>query len=92
MWEVENSTIPVDPKERSEGWMLLLNAIKQDMQRGVAQDWGGFVGTVSGFTLVEGSELDIHTMMQQYVPFCTFKLYPLIGHDEVVEMVKSLAR
>jgi len=92
MWEVDPTRIPVNMAERSEGWTALLNMVEQDMKKGLIKDWGGFVGTVDGYCVFEGDDSQIHAAVNQWVPFVSFKLYPLIAHDKVVNVVKSLGK
>jgi len=92
MWEVDTTRVPVNPKERSEGWSLLLNMVKQDMTKGPTKDWGAFVGTINGYCIFDGDDSQIHAAVQQYVPFASFKLYPIIAYEKVVEVVRSLGK
>ena len=34
LWEVDQAGIPIDPKERGEGWGLLMAMIRQDFEKG----------------------------------------------------------
>jgi len=91
LWEVVQSTIPVDPKERGAGWGLLMALIRQDIAKGLTKDWGAFVGESSGYAINEGTELEVMNGLQQYVPFCKFKVYPVATPDQVDEMLKALS-
>ncbi len=89
-WEVDNSRIPIDPKERGAMWGAMQDMIRQDMEKGLMKDWGIFVGELSGYGVVEGTELEVATMTQQYVPFVTFKTYQISSLDLAAEIVKAL--
>ena len=90
LWEVVQSTIPIDPKERGEGWGMLMAMVRQDLEKGIVKDWGAFLAESNGYAVYEGSEIDVMKTIQQYVPFCTFKVYPIATEDRVNEMLYSM--
>jgi hypothetical protein len=91
LWEVDHTKIPVDPKERGEGWKLLMAMVGQDMEKGITKDWGSFVGEASGYAVNEGTELELMTTLQQYVPYCKFKVHPIASAMQVNEMIRALS-
>ena len=90
LWEVDHSTIPVDPKERGEGWSMLMAMVQQDFEKGVLKSWGAFLAESNGYAVYEGSELEVMKAIQQYVPFCIFKVHPIATADRVNEMLSSM--
>ena len=90
LWEVEKAHMPADPKERGEGWALLMAMTKQDMEKGVIKEWGAIVGENRGFNLVEGSEVEIANMVQQYVPYINVEVLPIATFSQIEEVVKAL--
>jgi len=90
LWEVVQTHIPIDPKERGEGWGMLMAMVRQDIEKGIIKNWGSFVGEANGYYVAEGTELDVMKMNQQYVPFCTFKVYPAASESQVNDMIKAL--
>jgi hypothetical protein len=90
LWEVEKAHIPVDPKERGEGWGMLMAMVRQDIEKGLTKDWGAVVGETNGYSINEGTELEVMTSLQQYVPFCTFKVIPIASERQVNDMIKAL--
>jgi len=90
LWEVVQSQIPVDPKERGEGWGMLMAMVRQDIEKGLTKDWGAIVGETNGYFVAEGAELEVMNSIQQYVPFCTFKVYPIATESQVNDMIKAL--
>ena len=90
LWEVVQTQIPMDPKERGEGWGMLMAMVRQDFEKGLVKDWGAYVGESNGYHIAEGTELEVMTALQQYVPFCTFKVYPIATESQVNEMIKGL--
>ena len=89
-WELSKSRIPVDPKERGGGWQLLMATVKQDMEKGVLKDWGAFTSEGRGYCIVEGSNLEVMQMTEQYVPFVTFKTHPVSSALEVDQLIEHL--
>ena len=89
-WEVDQSKIPIDPKERGEGWSMLMAMVRQDFETGILKDWGAFLGESSGYCVWEGSEIDVMKMIQQYVPFCIFDIHAIATEDRVNEMLTSM--
>jgi len=90
LWEVDQTKIPVDPKQRGQGWSLLMGMIRQDIEKGLTKDWGAFVGENKGYAVDEGSELEVMKALAQYVPFCTFEVHPISTESQVNEMIKAL--
>jgi len=90
IWELNLEHTPIDPKERGEGYEMLLAMVKQDIQSGLTKDWGNFVGEGSGYAIAEGSEVDVNKMVQQYTPFVRFKTHPIISLEEAAHVIKSM--
>ena len=90
-WKLNTANIPTDPKKRGGGWGLLMAMIKQDMQKGVVKDWGAFTSEGQGYCIVEGSNLEIMRMTEQYVPYVFFEIKPVSSPEEVNELIKHLS-
>ncbi len=88
---MDNTRAPVDPKERGGAYQLLIAMVKQDMQKGIMKDWGSFVGELNGYGVAEGTEVEIGNMMQQYIPFVTFKTRAVASLSQVDEISKALS-
>jgi hypothetical protein len=90
LWEVEQSKIPIDPKQKGAAWGMLMAVVRQDLAKGVMTNWGMFVGETNGFCLMEGTELEVMNSLTQYVPFVIFQLHPVATESQVNEMIKVL--
>ena len=77
LWEIDTTKIPVSPKERGGGWNLLMGMVKQDIKKGLNKDWGAFVGEINGYAVLEGTEVEIMSQVQQYAPFVRFEIHPI---------------
>ena len=91
LWEGDESKIPVDPKERRDGWLLALEAVKQDIKDGLIKDWGCFAGQPNGFFIAEGTEEEILKITIKFMPFFRFKATLLASIDQVEASVKTIA-
>ena len=91
LWELDHTKIPISPQERGTGWSPMLDMVKEDLEKGVLKDWGAFVGQNGGYTVAEGTELEIHTLVQKWVPFVLFKVHPIASLSQVGEMIKGLS-
>ncbi len=92
LWEIDVTKIPIDPKERGNTWGLLLDVVRQDMEKGIAKDWGAFVGETNGYFVLEGDEVEVGLTTQQYVPYVSFKGFPIASIGDVNEVVSALSK
>jgi len=90
LWEADPSKLPIDPKERGAALSALLDMVKQGIKEGTTIDWGSFLGEGRGYSIHEGSEMELEKKLQRYVPFVTFKVYRVMSVEQVAEMAKSL--
>jgi len=92
LWEIDTMKIPVSPKERGTGWKMLMEMVKEDIKKGMSKDWGAFVGEINGYSVAEGTEVEIGNMLQQYAPFVHFKVHPIASVSQVEEMIRTLIK
>ena len=91
-WELDKSKVPVDPKERAKAWSAMLDMVDNDMKRGGLKDWAAYAGQLKGYSVAEGSEMDVAMMCQQYVPFVEFKIYPLTSVAQMRQMLQAATK
>jgi hypothetical protein len=89
-WEVDQTKIPIDPKEKGAGWGMLMAMVRKDLGKGVMTSWGAFVGETNGYCLFEGTELEVINATTQYVPFVIFKLHAIATEEQTNAMIKGL--
>lgn len=92
LWSLDKALIPADPKERSGGWGLLMEMIKQDMAKGLITDWGVFPSEGAGYCIMEGSNVDVMTTTEQYVPYVDFEARPIASFEETLELIKNMSQ
>jgi len=92
LWKFDRTKIPVDAKERGVEFDMLMKVIKQDMKKGILKDWGLFVGENNGYSVVQGTEIEVIKAIQRYTPFVYFASHPIASVTQASEMIKFLAK
>ena len=92
IWELDSSKIPVGREDRAMAWEPMVGMVRQGIADGHIKDWGTFVGEAKGYSIAEGTEAEIMSFNQQWVPFVDFKVYPIGTIDDVETMIKELAQ
>ena len=63
---------------------------KGNLAEAIQKDFGSFVGENCGYAVYEGTEVEVANTMQQYVPYCIFKMHPVAYESQVNEIIKGL--
>ena len=92
LWEIDPTKKPVDLKERGGEFGALMKIIKQDTKKGILKDWGLFVGESHGYSVVQGTEVEVIKAIQQYTPFVYFASHPLASINQAREMIKAVTK
>ena len=92
LWEIDVTKIPIGRKDRGMGWVGLLNMVKEEMKQGITKEWGTFVGETNGFSIMEGTEVEISNTLQNYVPFGIFKVKQILSVEQTEEVIKALIK
>ena len=92
LWDFDRSRIPVDIKERGIGLNMLLEMVMKDMSKGPLKDWGVFPGEFAGYSVVEGTEVDLMNLIQQYAPYVYFEVHPTASVAQVEVMIKAMTK
>ena len=92
LWQLDPAGIPTDPKERAKAWEPFAQAIKGDMEKGITKDWGSFLGELNGYAVVEGTEMEIDQMTEQYTPFVTFKTHAVLSLEQNAKLIKAMSK
>ena len=90
LWEIDQTKVPISPQERGTGWAALLDMVKEDMKKGITKDWGAFVGEIRGYSILEGTEVEVGNALQQYVPFAIFNVHAIASLKQTDEVIKAL--
>ena len=92
LWEIDAARLPVSRKERAAGWKALVNFVKEDIKAGKLLNWGGFVGELKGFGIMEGDEVEINVLLQRYSPFVHFKLRAITSVEQAEQLIEEMAK
>jgi Domain of unknown function (DUF3303) len=90
-WRLDEARVPVDANERGGAWGLMMALMKQDKENGVVKDWGAFTSEGQGYCIVEGTNVEIMKMTEQYVPYILFEVKPVSTTEEVNELIQHLS-
>ena len=90
-WSLDSNRVPVDAKERGDAWGLMMALVKKDMESGLVKDWGAFTSEGQGYCIVDGTNVEIMKMTEQYVPYINFEIKPASTVEEVDELLKHLS-
>ena len=89
-WEVDASKTPEDPKERQQQWLAFDELVVQDIKTGKVKDWGIYAGEINGYTIFEGTEIEVQTFMSRWVPFVKFSVKSVLTIEQTIEAVKAM--
>ena len=92
LWEMDQDKVPISPQDRGTGWATLTEMISEAMKKGITKDFGAFVGELRGYSILEGTEVEVSNELQQYVPFAIFKVHAIMSLKQTNEMIKALSK
>ena len=91
LWKIDTTRIPNNPEERIKIDTIILDMVKEDLKHGLALEWGMFAGgTLAGYAICEGTEVEVTKMNLKYVPYIKMETYPIVTISQVEKMIKSL--
>jgi hypothetical protein len=91
LWQIDTARVPVSAQERAAMWEPFVSMVEQDQAKGTSKDWGSFVGEMRGFSIAEGTEVEIGNLIQQYVPYVHFEVHPVVSTAQVREVIKAMS-
>jgi len=91
LWELNRDKMPDDAETRGEGWAMMLEMVKQDLEAGLNTDWGCFVGETKGYTVSENDPVELMKLLQRFAPYVVFEVRQVMSVDDVIEVAKSLS-
>jgi hypothetical protein len=86
---MDPARVPVNPKERASRQSGLMAMVRKDLEKGVSNDWGAFVGEERGYVIVEGGETEVSLVTQQYTPYAQFEAHAIMSAKQIEDMVKK---
>ena len=90
LWEMDTSRTPEDPKAKKAQHLSFLEIVATQIKDGIIKDWGVFAGEGSGFVVVEGNAVKLHTLLAMWSPFVRFKTRESLTVSEAIKANKAL--
>lgn len=90
LWEVDTNRTPEDPKAKKAQFLGFGEIVKKQLKEGGVKEWGLFAGEMSGYTIFEGSAVDLHTFTTIWTPVVKFTTRQVMTVDEVNKATKAL--
>ena len=90
-WEVVRERMAEDPQAIAASWKMLVAMVKANLESGTTKAWGAFPGTLSGYSIIEGTEMDVMRYTMQYAPHIAFDVRPLVEVSEVEAFLNAAA-
>ena len=92
LWEMDPTKVPADRKERAALLGPMVQMVKQQMKAGRTKDWGVFAGGMRGFSIHEGDEMTVSNTAQNYLPYVTFDVHPIISIEQMEGVIENLKK
>jgi hypothetical protein len=90
LWEIETSHTPEDSTERKAQYKTLQGPTKQLIDDGIVKEWGVFLGQPRGYCLVEGDDVVLQTIANNFGPYVTFELIPIVSFENAVAATEAM--
>ena len=92
LWQIDTTKTPVTPQEQRAMYEGSLAMVEQDGKSGISKDWGQFIGENRGYGIAEGTEVEIASMLQKYVPYIQFELHPVMTTRMIRQVIKTMPK
>ncbi len=89
LWEVVPGSMPANAKEARTAMLAMADMVKADMKKGSCKDWGSFLGEAKGYSIDEGTEVEVMNGMLQYAPYIRFQVHPVATLAQVQQAIKA---
>jgi hypothetical protein len=90
LWELDESKIPDDPKEKKAMWVAAMDEIRKTLKNGINKDWGVFLDVSRGFNIVEGEPEEVYALEAAFVPLARMEIHPFISLDQAQKAIKKM--
>jgi hypothetical protein len=90
LWEMDTSRTPEDPKAKKAQFRGFGETVVKQLKEGAVKEWGLFAGEMCGYTIFEGSTVDLQIFNAMWVPFVKFKAREVMRIDEVNKATEAL--
>jgi hypothetical protein len=84
--------MPDGPLKSADFEKLIQEVDPYIKEKGILKDWGLFVGESHGYSVVQGTEVEVIKAIQRYTPFIYFASHPIATVNQAGEMIKALTK
>ena len=91
-WHIVEALMPGSPKEIAISWKKLATLVNEDLRKGNLKDWGAYPGERRGYSIFEGTDLELMKMTTQYAPHVSFTVHQVSGLETVVSFLDAVSR
>jgi hypothetical protein len=91
-WEIDRARMADDPKAIAASWKMLAAQVRANLESGKTTAWGSFPGSLSGYSVIEGTETDLMAFTMQFAPYVSFDVCPVVGIGEVEEFLAAVTK
>jgi hypothetical protein len=92
LWKVDLNKMPISREERAAALGPMVDLVEQGMKENRIKDWGAFVGEMSGYSIAEGTEIEVAISNQQWIPFLEFEVHPIISLSDTKKLISELGK
>jgi hypothetical protein len=92
LWEMESTVMPKDPAEQMAVLGRLGQITKAAVDSGKVKDWGIFAGGHAGYSIVDELPTETLTRCMQLMPYVKVTINPVVGINEVMQIMQSMSK
>ena len=92
LWEMEPAVMPKDPAEQMAVLGKLGMITKNAVDSGKVKDWGIFAGGFAGYSIIDEPATETLTRAMQFMPYVKLKVNPVVGINEVMQVMQSMPK
>jgi hypothetical protein len=92
LWEMEPKVMPKDPAEQMAILGRLGQITKAAVDSGKVKDWGIFAGGSAGYSIVDEPATETLTRAMQFMPYVKLTINPVVGINEVMQIMQSMPK
>lgn len=92
LWEIDDSKVPTDPKERLALLMKMTEMTKQTLKEHPGTEWGIFLGENKGFSVSSSNATwqDMQKTTQTFAPYVKSEVCQVLSIEEAEQVLKSM--
>jgi hypothetical protein len=92
LWEMDAAVMPKDPAEQMAVFSKLGMITKNALDSGKVKDWGIFAGGGAGYSIVDEPATETLTRAMQMMPYVKLKINPVVGINDVMQIMQSMSK